>query len=148
MQANTRAHLEKFLVALLGGRAAEQLVFGEVTAGAGGADDSDLGRATRLATRIETAYGFGSLGLVCLPDGISHHDLLMFDGLRAAVGSAIDQAYATALNILSRNQPTLQTLANTLFAASYLDQAEIKAVLEQTPLCTEGLTDPPPLQHA
>jgi cell division protease FtsH len=65
MHADTREHLEKFLVALLGGRAAEQLSFAEVTAGAGGAEKgSDLSRATRLATRLETDFGFGSLGLV------------------------------------------------------------------------------------
>jgi cell division protease FtsH len=146
LQANTRAHLKKFLVALLGGRAAEELVFGEVTAGAGGAEDSDLGRATRLATRIETAYGFGSLGLICLPDGISHRDLLMFDQLRAAVGSAIDRAYATAVELLGFNRRALDALAEALFAAGYLDQAEIKAALARTPLRKEGVTDPPPLR--
>ena len=53
MQVQTRAALEHYLVILLAGRAAEELVFGEATAGAGGSENSDLARATWIATRIE-----------------------------------------------------------------------------------------------
>jgi cell division protease FtsH len=127
--------LEMFLVVLLGGRAAEQLTFAEVTAGAGGdAAGSDLARATRLATRLETDFGFGSLGLVCLAGDVGNRDLLMFDKLRAAAASNLDRAYATALDVLSRNRRSLDALAAALFAAGYLDRAEIEAVLAQTPL--------------
>jgi cell division protease FtsH len=144
MRAETRAHLEKFLVVLLGGRAAEQLTFAEVTAGAGGeAEGSDLARATRLATRLETDFGFGSLGLVCLAGDVGNRDLLMFDKLRTAVGSTIDRAYATALDVLSRNRRALDALAAALFAAGYLDRTEIEAVLARTPLCPQAVTDVP-----
>jgi cell division protease FtsH len=136
MKPETRAHMEKFLVALLGGRAAEELTFGgEVTAGAGGgAERGDLSRATHLAMRLETDYGFGSLGLVCLSGGLTSRDLLMFDRLRAAVGSTIDRAYATALDVLGQNRLALDALADALFTTGYLDRAEIEAVLAQTPL--------------
>jgi len=145
MRADTREHLEKFLVVLLGGRAAEQLTFAEVTAGAGGADEaSDLSRATRLATRMETDFGFGSLGLVCLAGDVGNRDLLMFDKLRAAAASNLDRAYATALDVLSRNRRSLDALAAVLFAAGYLDRAEIEAVLVQTPLLKQAL---PESQH-
>ena len=152
MQADTREHLEKFLVALLGGRAAEQLSFAEVTAGAGGAEKgSDLSRATRLATRLETDFGFGSLGLVCLAGDVGNRDLLMFDELRAAAASNLDRAYATALDVLSRNRRSLDALAAALFAAGYLDRAEIEAVLVQTPLLKQALPEsqhPPPSEGA
>jgi ATP-dependent Zn protease len=142
MRAQTRVELEKLLVGLLGGRAAEEIAFGDgVTAGAGGSSDSDLSRATRLALRIETAFGFGSLGLVCLHGDLSDRDLLIFDSLRVAVASTIDRAYATALEILGRNRSTLDALAAALFSAGYLDQAEIAAVLAQTPLCLQVATD-------
>jgi DNA polymerase III delta prime subunit len=152
MQADTREHLEKFLVALLGGRAAEQLSFAEVTAGAGGVEKgSDLSRATRLATRLETDFGFGSLGLVCLAGDVGNRDLLMFDELRAAAASNLDRAYATALDVLSRNRRSLDALAAALFAAGYLDRAEIEAVLVQTPLLKQALPEsqhPPPSEAA
>ena len=126
MQAETRTTMEAFLVALLGGRAAEQISFGEVTAGAGGAVGSDLDRCTRLAIRLETAFGFGNLGLVCLPDGLNPRDLLAFDELRTAVASTIDRAYTTALEILDKNRSALDALAAALFSAGYLDRAKIR----------------------
>ena len=134
MRAMTRAHLEKYLVALLAGRAAEQLIFGEATAGAGGSDESDLGRATALATRLETDYGLGAFGLVCIPGGSSARDLLLLDTLRSAVGGTIDRAYAAALELLGQNQHALEALATALFAAGYLDRADIQAILVHSPL--------------
>jgi cell division protease FtsH len=149
MRAETRAHLEKFLVVLLGGRAAEQLTFAEVTAGAGGSEEgSDLSRATRLATRLETDFGFGNLGLVCLAGDVGNRDLLMFDKLRAAVGATIDRAYATALDLLAQNRSALDALSAALFAAGYLDRAEIEAILVQTPLCAQTNTPVPAARHS
>lgn len=154
MQPETRAHLEKFIVALLGGRAAEQLIFGEATAGAGGAGgvgaggiESDLSRVTRLAMRLETDYGFGSLGLVCLAGALDNRDLLLFDRLRGAVGSTIDRAYAMALDLLTQNRHALDALAEALFSAGYLDRAEIEAVLAQTPLRSRATDDAPAQEH-
>ena len=137
MQAETRTTMEAFLVALLGGRAAEQINFGEATAGAGGTEGSDLDRCTRLAIRLETAFGFGNLGLVCLADGLKPRDLLAFDRVRTAVSSTMDRAYTTALDILDKNRSALDALAITLFSAGYLDRAEIEAVLKQTPVCPQ-----------
>jgi hypothetical protein len=150
MRADTREHLEKFLVVLLGGRAAEQLTFAEVTAGAGGGAEgsSDLARATRLATRLETDFGLGSLGLLCLAGEVDNRDLLMFDKLRAAASATIDRAYATALDVLAQNQSALDALAAALFAAGYLDRAEIEAVLVQTPLRSAASTAAPAGLHS
>jgi hypothetical protein len=149
MKPETRAHMEKFLVTLLGGRAAEELCFeGEVTAGAGGdLVFSDLSRATNLAMRLETDYGFGSLGLVCLSGGLTSRDLLMFERLRTAVGSTIDRAYATALNVLGQNRLALDALAGALFTAGYLDRTEIEAVLAQSPLRSLSVGDVPLQAH-
>ncbi|MDP2411469.1 MAG: AAA family ATPase [Pseudolabrys sp.] len=147
-RAITRSHMEKFIVALLAGRAAEQLVFGEVTAGAGGSTTSDLGKATTLATRLETDYGLGSFGLVCIPGGASDRDLILLDTLRSAVGATIDRAYAAALELLRQNQHALEALATALFGARYLDRADIKATLAHSPLATQIVTlaptAPPP----
>jgi len=148
MRAMTRAHLEKYLVALLAGRAAEQLTFGEATAGAGGSEESDLGRATVLATRLETEYGLGAFGLVCIPGGASDRDLLLLDTLRSAVRGTIARAYAAALELLGQNQHALEALATALFGAGYLDRGEIAAVLAQTPLSTKLTTDAPAVQAA
>ena len=148
IQAQTRPHLEQFIVALLAGRAAEQLVFGEATAGAGGSEGSDLARATQLATRLETAYGLGSLGLVCIPGDTGDRDLLLFGDLRSVVGSTIDRAYTAALDLLGQNRRALDALAVALFAAGYLDRAEIAAVLKKTPLHTNEPKDAPAVRNS
>jgi cell division protease FtsH len=54
------SYLKARLAVMLGGRTAEELVFGEVTTGA----ESDLVEATRLARRMVTRWGMSELGLV------------------------------------------------------------------------------------
>ncbi len=71
-QAYTLPEMERELAVLLAGRAAELLVLGEASSGAGGPFDSDLGKATRLATRIETRFGLGADGPLWMP---ADHDL-------------------------------------------------------------------------
>ena len=133
MRSLTRTHLEKYLVVLLAGRASEQLVFGEGTAGAGGSEDSDLSRATKLATQIETAFGLGSYGLICV-GGETTRDLLLFEHLRDAVNRSLERAHAAALELLSTNRSTLNALAEALFTGGYLDRDEIEAILTKAPL--------------
>ena len=56
----TAGACQDYLVALMAGRAAEQVVFGSALAGSGGSIRSDLAQATKLATVAETSPGFGS----------------------------------------------------------------------------------------
>jgi cell division protease FtsH len=146
MGSLTRAYIEKHLVVLLGGRASEELVFGEGTAGAGGsAEQSDLGRATKLASEIETSFGLGSYGLVCVGEERAQ-DLLLFEHLRTAVRGSLDQAYATVLELLAKHRTTLDALAEALFTGGYLDHAEIQAILAKAPLKNTATTDVPSVQ--
>ncbi len=133
-QSLTRTYLEKYLMICLAGRASEELVFGEPTAGAGGNADSDLARATKLATQLETQFGLGSYGLLCIDGGDNTRDLLLFAPLREAVGRSLDRAYVAVRDLLSKHRGTLDSLAEALFANSYLDRDEIKAVLAANPL--------------
>lgn len=132
----TREYLEKRLVTMLAGRAAEQLRFNEATCGAGGTSaDCDLVRATTLALRIETAFGFGHTGLVTLSkEQIDDGHLLMNGPLRTATNETLKRAYERSLTLLQRNNRTLDALAEALFAASYLDQAEIVEIISANPL--------------
>jgi cell division protease FtsH len=56
----SQSYLYARLAVMLGGRTAEELVFGDVTTGA----ENDLVEATRLARRMVTRWGMGKLGLV------------------------------------------------------------------------------------
>jgi ATP-dependent Zn protease len=146
IEAQTRSHLEKYLVCLLAGRASEELIFGEVTAGAGGPDGSDLSRATQLAMQIETAYGLGDLGPLWIGDAAGQGGLLLHDGLHQTVRRTLDKAYAAAKELIASNRNTLNQLAAALLARGYLDRSEIDAVLVETPLWTGATTDAPALQ--
>ena len=55
----SRSYLMTRLAVMLGGRTAEEIVFGEITTGA----ETDLVEATRIARRMVTRWGMGNLGL-------------------------------------------------------------------------------------
>jgi ATP-dependent Zn protease len=139
IRAHTRHDIEQFLVSMLAGRAAEEIACGITTAGAGGSPTSDLGRATRIAVRLETVYGLGTSRLAHLA-GEPDHLLLMRPNLLAAVQASLDRAYARAKDLLNANRPSLDALANALFGRGYLDATEIEAVLETAPLARATLS--------
>ena len=132
-RALTRSHLENYLMMLLAGRAAEVLVFGEASAGAGGSEDSDLGGATRLATRLETAYGLGSSGLLFLPVDPERQFLLPPE-VRGAVATTLERVHQAALDLLVRNRVLLEAIAEALFERGYLDAEAILHVVARHPL--------------
>lgn len=136
LQLPTQDYLERFLMTSLAGRAAEELKFGEATTGSGGTSAKcDLVRATSLALRIESAYGYGHTGLVTLSeDEVTDSHLLMNGPLRLATNETLNRAYAKSLALLKQNSRSLHALAEALFAAGYLDQSEIAAVIAANPL--------------
>ncbi|MEY9464001.1 AAA family ATPase [Bradyrhizobium ottawaense] len=135
-QVPTRAFLENMLATILAGRAGEQLKFAETTTGSGGPSArSDLARATNLALRMETSYGFGCLGLVTLAeDHLNDGYLLMTEPLRSATNETLKRAYSKSLALLERNRRSLDALAQALFASGYLDRGEIDAIIARHPL--------------
>jgi ATP-dependent Zn protease len=60
----TPAVFDAFLTALLSGRAAEEILLGEISAGAGGREGCDLSRATLLAAEAELSLGMRDQGLI------------------------------------------------------------------------------------
>lgn len=136
LQLPTRDYLERLLMTILAGRAAEELKFGEATTGAGGTSaECDLARGTSLALRIESAYGYGHTGLVTLSeDQVTDAHLLMNGPLRSATNETLKRSYAKSLALLKQNNRSLDALAEALFVAGYLDQVEIAAIISANPL--------------
>jgi len=132
-QSPTRAYLEQYLVVLLAGRAGEELVHGEATAGAGGSEASDLARATHIAMQIESTCGLGHTGLVWLPTD-NQRELVLHRDLQAAVRRTLDRAHAAAKELLSINRAALDALAAALTERGYLDRDEIRLILADAPL--------------
>jgi cell division protease FtsH len=112
----------------LGGRAAEQLVFGEVTTGA----ESDLEQATRIARQMVGRWGMSAaVGPVSVLPGAGQQPSFGFDGeepapatlelLDAEVRRILDEGDARASQILDEHRSQLESLVEALLAAETLD---------------------------
>jgi cell division protease FtsH len=134
----TRAELLDRVKGLLGGRASEELVFGEVSTGA----ENDLEHATTLARRMICLYGMGeSVGLVhCgqrpsmfLPgaDGASQVDCSPQTArdIDTEVKKLLDAAYLDAKEILSQRRDKLDLVAQDLIERETLDGAAFRRLL-------------------
>jgi cell division protease FtsH len=128
--AYTTGFLRGRIVGALAGRAAEQLVLGEVTTGA----ESDLEQATSTARQMVGRWGMSeAMGPVTvLPGPGQEHSLLSADGpsaqtqalldseVREILSSCLDEAIAT----LGEHREQLDALAARLLEKETLDEAE------------------------
>lgn len=140
-QIENSASLKNELAVLLAGRAAEQLVLGEISTGAGGDDRSDLAQATHLAVALETSLGLGSDGLCWL--GTPQHmipQLSQNPGLRERVETHLAEAETRATAILHQYRPILDRLTTRLCETGVLTEHDLEPILAA--LCA----DTPP-QH-
>lgn len=132
--ANLRpAELAGLLVELLAGRAAEEVVLGAPSADAGGSAESDLAKATALATAAAAALGFDAeLGLVWrglaepsrVPAMLRDHP-----SLAIRVREMLDKAYRDAVNLMCDHRSAIETLAAALLAHGALQGAEAEAMI-------------------
>src|SRR6516165_1568944 len=137
----TRAELEHKMAGLLGGRAAEQLVFGEISTGAA----DDLAKATDIARAMVLRYGMSdALGNVAydrdrspflqpnfpVPQerNYSEDTAHAVDG---AVRRFVDLAFEQATAILRRNRALLDRTAAALLETETLGEPEIAQVKQQ-----------------
>jgi len=152
----SKDYLQATLAVLLGGRAAEELVFNRFTTGAG----NDLERATELARKMVCNWGmseelgpitFGKreehvfLGReIAQPKDFSEETARTID---AAIKKLVLGAYDRAKSLLASHRAGLQALAQALLEKETLDSADIDRILsaaEQAhPLPEEE--QPPPL---
>lgn len=112
----------------LAGRAAERLVLGEVSAGAGGPAASDLALATQMAVQIETVFGLGHEGLVWHADpDIIHRQT---PAIRDRVRQRLQRAEQRASVLLGRHREALEALARTLVEKRSMRTGEIRHALQ------------------
>jgi cell division protease FtsH len=130
-----RSELDAKIAVLLGGRAAERMMFGELSTGAA----DDIARATAIARDMVTRYGMDeSLGHVSYSDGPPR--LLDVPGapvlgastspqtaerIDAAVQRIVQAGFERASQILECNREVLNRAARALLAKETLDEAEL-----------------------
>lgn len=134
----SKAKFEDEIAGLLAGRAAEQLVFGDVTTGA----SNDLERATKLARAMVTQYGMNEgLG----PRTFGQKEELIFLGreiaeqrdysekvaqeIDAEIKRIITAAYEKATRLLTEKRDKLDELAKRLIEQETVEESELAEIL-------------------
>ncbi len=146
--SRTRSGLRDVLAMLLGGRTAEELVFGagEITTGA----SNDIERATMIARSMVMEYGMSDeLGLVTLGQkegevflGRDFGSKTNYSGDTATkidneVRKFVDTAHATAADILTTHRAVLDAFANALLKRETLDKNDIDELFKDLPKWTK-----------
>ncbi|MGV1758860.1 ATP-dependent Zn protease [Rhizobium sp. A22-96] len=125
---------ERLLALLMAGRAAELMMFKAPSAGSGGAEHSDLGRATRLALDMEQALGFGAKNSLLY---LAHRDptavLSVNADLAARVHRRLEVGQARATEVLLEHRPVFDRLVHALFEAQVMDEQAVMDILGPPP---------------
>lgn len=124
---------------LLGGRAAEEIVFGDVSGGA----SNDIMRATQIAKKMVTVYGMSELGTIRF--GSEHDSDEVFLGrdfnsskdyseetaalIDEQIKKIVDSAYADAKRILSENRSKLDFIVEFLLKYEVMDDRQFNAAM-------------------
>ncbi|HTF92824.1 MAG TPA: ATP-dependent zinc metalloprotease FtsH [Verrucomicrobiae bacterium] len=135
----TRSELLARIDVLLGGRVAEEIIFGDVSTGA----QNDLQRATEIARTMITQYGMSEkLGLASLegprratflmvptqsPKEYSEETARLID---AEVKQILSEAHTKARDILLAHRTALEALAKLLLEKEVVDRPALQAILK------------------
>ncbi|WP_203364410.1 ATP-dependent zinc metalloprotease FtsH [Bacillus sp. REN10] len=148
----TKPELLDKITGLLGGRVAEDIVFGEVSTGA----HNDFQRATGIARRMVTEFGmsdklgplqFGqtSGGQVFLGRDFNNEqnysDKIAYE-IDIEIQHIIKNCYERAKEILTENREKLDIIANTLLEVETLDAAQIKHLVDHGTLPERKYSNP------
>ncbi len=138
---NLLSDIEAEITYGLAGRAAERLILGEISAGAGGPAQSDLATATQLAIEIETTLGLGVEGLVWHAKPQIVH--LQTPAVRDRVRQRLTRAEQRAEDLLAQHRETLEALARELVGKRSLRTRDVDHLLRGIALQTNAPTVPP-----
>ena len=149
---NTKAELEAMLVGLLGGRAAEEVVFGNVTTGA----SNDIEKATQIAKAMITQYGmsekFGLMGLASVEHEYLNGRATLNCGDATAteidheVMKMLKESYEQAKQMLCEHRKTLDKIAAFLIERETITGKEFMEIFHEA----EGIEgkEPEPAETA
>lgn len=122
-----RSELLAKMVGAMGGRAAEEIIFGDITTGA----SQDIEYVTNVARRMVCEFGMSPLGNVAIKteDGSTPISAETAAKVDKEIGLLVEQAYATALNILRERRDKLIAISEHLIQVETIDGSELDAML-------------------
>ena len=136
---STRKELIERITGLLGGRVAEELVFGEITTGA----HNDFQQATKIARAMVTEYGMSSLGPIQLESNDEgsvflgrdynkpqHFSNEVANEIDMEMRKIINTCHDKAKDIIKKNRDLLELIANALLEYETLTKEQIDYLVE------------------
>jgi cell division protease FtsH len=136
----TKSELLDRIAVMLGGRAAEEIVFNEISTGA----KNDLDKATDMAASMVRSYGMseklgplsydrGGPAFLNVPGAGRENDYSEETArtIDAEVRAIIEQAYATARSIITERRDAIMKVAAILLQKEVLEGEELKSLLRQ-----------------
>ena len=140
--SESKQELKETIAMMLGGRVAEQLVFGDYTGGA----SNDIMRATEIARKMVTVYGMSEeLGTIHF--GSQHGSDAVFLGrdfsstpsysdetaskIDAEIKKIIDEAYNLATKLLSENREKLDFITEFLLRNEVMDDEQFALAMQE-----------------
>jgi cell division protease FtsH len=133
----SREYLLARLTVMLGGRAAEEIAMGDITTGA----ENDLGEATRLARRMVTRWGMGSIGVMAFnadeEQPFLGYELTQGKAYSEETAARIDRdievlltdRYQAVHNLLSKNRDRLDKLVQALIQEETVNRDQLVEIL-------------------
>jgi len=138
---NSKEELQGQIATLLGGRSAEEIVFGKITTGA----SNDLQRATDIAEQMVGTFGMSEiLGPLAYDKQGGGQFLGNGNNPRRAVSDAtaqaidkevrdlVDDAHEMALNILRNNLPLLESISQKILEEEVIEGQDLKDLLSES----------------
>jgi len=138
---NSKEELKGQIATLLGGRSAEEVVFGKITTGA----SNDLQRATDIAEQMVGTFGMSDiLGPLAYDKQGGGQFLGNGNNPRRSVSDAtaqaidkevrdlVDDAHETALNILRNNLPLLESISQKILQEEVIEGEDLKTLLAES----------------
>ena len=133
----TKSRMLQDIMVSLGGRIAEEIIFGDITTGA----SSDIEKATKTARRMVTRYGMSdNIGVICYDDDddevfigkdLAHakaHSEEISGEIDKEVKRIIDDCYTKAKDIIMQHENVLHSCAKLLLEKEKINREEFEAL--------------------
>ncbi len=129
----SKTKMEQEIISLLGGRAAEELIFNEITTGA----SSDISRATSIATQMVTKYGMSILGPIKYnmtsdaTTAMTRYSEDLTSKIDVEVSKFIETGYKNSIELLTKYRDILDKTAELLLEKEKITGSEFRALFPE-----------------
>jgi cell division protease FtsH len=133
----SKTELENKIATLLGGRAAEEIVSGDISTGA----HNDLSRATDIARSMVKEYGMSNVGQVyyasnrraqfmnLMPESTGEYSEATAERIDQEINAIISAQYTRALSILKDKRAALEKSVTVLLDKETIEGAELQTLM-------------------